>query len=66
MKCTKCSKECVGFPTGDPKEDMCSDCAFPSLNRASDNAAEAVEIEYWRRTGEFKTCGAIFRGILGM
>jgi len=64
MKCSKCGEDCVGFPTGNPEEDICSDCAFPALKEASDAAAKSVEEEHFNRTGERKSCGEIFRGIL--
>jgi len=66
MICNKCGEDCCGFPTGDPKEDICSDCAFPALKHASEAAAEAVEINHWKRTGEFKTCGELLRREIGM
>jgi len=64
MLCNKCGEECMGFPTGDPNEDICMDCAYPGLKEASNAAAIAVEEEHFNRTGEQKSCGEIFRGIL--
>lgn len=62
MKCNLCGVECVGFPTGDPKEDICSDCAiFPNLRKISDDEAEAIEINHWRKTGEFEDGRKLFR-----
>ena len=66
MTCTKCKQECVGFPTGDPDEDVCSDCAFPELTKAVESAAQAVEELHFKRTGKKKSCSEIFRGILGI
>jgi len=64
MICNSCGQECVGFPTGNPKEDICSDCAFPALKAASEAASRAVEEDYFERTGERKTSGEILRGML--
>jgi hypothetical protein len=66
MKCTKCGEECIGFATGIPSEDICEDCAFPTLKKARESAAKAVEESYFKMHGEKKSCGEIFRGILGM
>jgi hypothetical protein len=66
MICTKCDCDCCGFPTGDPDEDVCSDCAFPMLKHASEYAAEAMEINHWRDTGETKSTGELLRKALGM
>lgn len=60
MICTKCGCECSGFATGNPVEDICSDCAFPALARASKAAAKAVVDDHFARTGEKKSFGEIF------
>ena len=64
MICNKCGEECMGFPTGDSAEDICSDCAFPELARAAEAGRKAVEEQHFKRTGEQKSCGEIFRDML--
>ena len=66
MICNKCGVNCVGFATGDPEEDICSDCAYPSIKKAREAACEGIEIDHWQRTGEFKTAGELLRKTLGM
>lgn len=66
MVCTKCKQDCVGFPTGNPEDDMCMDCAFPMLKEASDSAVEAVAIGHWRRTGEFVDGRTLMRRAIGI
>ena len=66
MLCNKCGVDCVGFPTGDPEEDICSDCAFPGLRDAAKYAAKRLEERHFDRTGESETAGALMRKVLGM
>lgn len=66
MICNKCGVDCVGFPTGDPVEDVCSDCAFPAMTKAFESARKHVEEQHFNRTGVEKTAGELFRSVLGM
>lgn len=59
--CKTCKKEMVGYP-GD---DICSDCAFPSLRKASEAGLKAVEEGYFKRTGKRKKGNEILRNVLG-
>lgn len=60
-------KHCGCQMTGYPGDDECSDCANGGMfGRARKAAAKAVEEDHFKRTGEVKTCGEIFRNMLGM
>jgi hypothetical protein len=65
MICNKCGVDCSGFPTGDPAEDICSECAFPMLKLASESAIKSVEAFYLEKTGQHKSGNEILRQSLG-
>ncbi len=66
MVCNICKQDCVGFSTGDPAEDICSDCAFPMLKKASENALERISFSHYLETGEFVDGGDLMRRAIGM
>lgn len=60
-------KHCGERMIGTPGDDECSDCAWGGvLGRARKSAAEAVERGHFERTGEKKTCGELFRKVIGI
>lgn len=66
MICTKCGCDCVGFPSGNPEEDICMECAFPILAEAAEAGSRAMEKAHFDQTGEKKTSGEILRKIIGI
>ena len=66
MICTKCQQHCMGFATGDTEQDICSDCAFPALARASAAGVQAVSDAHFERTGERVDGRKLMRQAIGM
>lgn len=64
MKCKICGYDPYQSNSTSIKENRCIDCAIPQLKRARESALESLEIEHWRKTGDFTTGNEILRNIL--